>query len=89
MPYIKQPDRKKFVLILNEFDRLLKSTEINIGEMNYLITKFIIQYIKNHKINYALYNSIIGVLECSKLELYRRQISLYENKKCKENGEVK
>ena len=38
--------------------------------------------------NYALYNAVIGVLECAKMELYRRQISPYEDRKIAENGDV-
>ena len=38
--------------------------------------------------NYADINSAIGVLECAKLELYRRQAAPYEDKKIEENGEV-
>lgn len=66
------------------------------GELNYKITIEIQGYLE-HKIgntpmqlepNYSDYNEIIGVLECVKQELYRRVIGKYEDKKCKENGEV-
>jgi hypothetical protein len=38
--------------------------------------------------NYDNFNEVIGVLECMKLELYRRMIAPYEDTKCKENGDV-
>ena len=38
--------------------------------------------------NYARFNEMIGVLECCKLELYRRVISNYEDKKMRQNGDV-
>ena len=33
-------------------------------------------------------NAAIGVLECAKLELYRRVVAMYEDGKIKENGDV-
>jgi hypothetical protein len=87
MPYIKQDMRKewdeiaKLVLkILNE-----QKEEDKEGCLNYLITKIL----KNsYKPKYFNYNRVIGLLECIKLEFYRRQIAEYENLKIKENGDV-
>jgi len=58
------------------------------GELNYLITKLCIEYLSYKGEKYATYNDIIGALECAKLEMYRRKISPYENKKIEENGDV-
>jgi len=87
MPYIKKADREQIAPVL---DALL--AEINCvtpaGELNYIITR-IMHKAHNATINgYARYNEIIGALECAKLELYRRKIVPYENKKIKENGDV-
>ena len=57
------------------------------GTLNYIITRMVIWYLGNNP-NYERYNAAIGVLECAKLEIYRRQISVYEDKKCSENGDV-
>lgn len=58
------------------------------GELNYLITTAIQQYLESRpKKNYAEYNAVVGVLECAKLELYRRAIVPYETKKITENGD--
>lgn len=84
MPYIKSEDREKFEEPLT-FIGGYKLTE---GELNYLITRLCHQYLKSHGEKYATYNSIIGVLECAKLELYRRKIGDYENTKIKDNGDV-
>lgn len=67
----------------------LVSAELNrltAGELNYLITKIIDRQLDNA--NYARYNEIIGALECCKMELYRRILAQYEDKKKKENGDV-
>jgi broad-specificity NMP kinase len=37
---------------------------------------------------YHKYNAAVGVLECAKLELYRRLVSGYEDTKIIENGDV-
>jgi hypothetical protein len=65
-----------------------KETDItNPGNLNYTITKIINAWL-GHTPNYAKYNEVIGVLECAKLELYRRKVSEYEDQKCRENGDV-
>jgi hypothetical protein len=45
-------------------------------------------YIKSHEISFKTYAEAISALECAKLELYRRQLAPYEDKKCAENGDV-
>jgi len=59
------------------------------GDLNYTITRAIDAYLGRKGINYAL-NEVIGVLECAKLELYRRIVAGYEDKKIAdpENGDV-
>ena len=80
MPYIKRSRRNG---ILNR-----KDLPGNAGELNYLITEEINKYLSKHQESYKTYNDIIGVLECAKLELYRRLVSPYEDIKIKENGDV-
>ena len=80
MPYIKEEDRK-YVNILHHVPR-------NAGELNWLLTIKIRSYIEKHGECYQTYNDIIGALEGAKLELYRRKIAPYEDKKIKENGDV-
>jgi hypothetical protein len=62
------------------------------GELNYCITRMVQAYLKrvspNKPPNYALWNSVVGALECAKLEAYRRAIAPYEDTKIKENGDV-
>lgn len=58
------------------------------GELNYVLTTQVLDYIKDKGISYATYNEAIGVIECMKLELYRRAVALYEDRKKRENGDV-
>ena len=58
------------------------------GELNFQIIDCINRYLLGKPRKYKDYNEVIGVLECAKLELYRKVISKYEDKKCEENGEV-
>lgn len=79
MPYIKPDDRK----LLSEIP-----FPANVGELNYLITCLCCDYLGATKISYAHFNEVIGVLECVKMELYRRLLAPYEDKKMVENGDV-
>lgn len=79
MPYIKKEDREAF------WGGAEPETP---GELNYAITLMLNDYISYNGASYSSYNEVIGVLECVKLELYRRVISKYEDKKMKENGDV-
>lgn len=58
------------------------------GELNYTLTTLIKGYLEYKGESYQTYNDIIGALEGCKLELYRRKIAPYEDKKIKENGDV-
>lgn len=81
MPYIKKERRHQIAIHgISEVS--------NAGELNYFITNSILEWWDETVPNYADYNEVIGVLECCKLELYRKLISKYENKKCEEHGEV-
>lgn len=80
MPYIKLTDRYE----LTEEGQLPASG----GELNYLFTKHILDYLTLVDMSYANLNSAIGALECCKLELYRRMVAPYEDTKIKENGDV-
>jgi hypothetical protein len=83
MPYIKQADRVKFDDVI---DQLCPNTA---GELNYVVTSIIHQHMKrNGGMSYTKINEMIGMLECAKLELYRRKASPYEDLKIEENGDV-
>jgi hypothetical protein len=59
------------------------------GDLNYTITRLCDAYIcARGGVSYTLLNEVIGVLECAKLELYRRVAAPYENKALARNGDV-
>jgi hypothetical protein len=55
------------------------------GNLNYVITRLLIA---SYGMRYADINEAIGVLECAKLEFYRKQAAPYEDQKEFENGIV-
>lgn len=57
------------------------------GKLNYKITRILLDSLGENP-NYERYNAVIGVLECVKLELYRRMIAPYEETKRAEHGDV-
>ncbi len=76
MPYI--PDKNR--------DFNLFSTR-NPGSLTYELYLICMTSIPN-KPTYADFNTVLGCLEATKLELYRRWIAPYEDKKLIENGDV-
>lgn len=81
MPYIS-PQQRRYIN-LNIDDILL-----NAGELNYKFTKVLLKYIDDHKLNYQTINDILGALEGTKLEFYRRIVINYEDEKRSLNGDV-
>ena len=86
MPYITQEAREKFKgqFGLKAFADLCSGP----GDLNYLITRLLVHYIKKLGESYATYNEVIGVLECAKMELARRRLASYESDKHRLNGDV-
>ena len=58
------------------------------GELNYAVTRLVDRYLSEKGLRYQHVNEAIGVLECAKLELYRRIAAPYEDKKIREEGDV-
>ncbi len=82
MPYIDKNAQEDIAITL--WRRRPKT----VGELNFLITMQVLDYLAQAGTSYATINSLIGVLECAKLELYRRVVAPYEDEKIKENGDV-
>lgn len=82
MPYIDKYNRKFFD---NEIYCLHPALE---GELNYIITSLCHKYLLEKGLSYQNINSVIGVLECVKLELYRMVAAPYENLKHSQNGNI-
>jgi hypothetical protein len=86
MPYIEKIQREACNSLLKELlDKICYKTKT--GILNYIITKILLKAIGQTP-TYSRYNELVGVLECVKMELYRRAIAKYEDKKISENGDV-
>lgn len=80
MPYVTQEARKRLDA---------GQAPQGAGELNYAITRMVDDYLAARGgVRYAHLNEVIGVLECAKLELYRRLAAPYEDCKIAENGDV-
>ena len=91
MPYIPQTRRDEinFELLDDSRDEGgLDWTPQNAGDLNFLVTCFIDNYLLKNGTRYANINEMIGALECCRLELYRKIAAPYENLKEVENGAV-
>jgi Domain of unknown function (DUF6899) len=87
LPYIKTEKRVKYEKALHELVNILKSLppeEVD-GELNYVVTKILKGV---YPLRYYHINKAIGVLECIKLEFYRRVAAPYEDNKIEESGDV-
>ena len=85
MPYITNQTR--------EYLDLKEREPLDAGELNYVLTNIVKRYIQDfegrtYSFNYQKLNDAIGALEGCKLELYRRIVAPYEDKKITENGDV-
>lgn len=91
MPYITKELREQLdpsiELLFAELDYMGDSKNLA-GLMNYSISALISKLLDTKGLNYHNINELIGMLECAKLELYRRVASPYEDEKIKSNGDV-
>lgn len=95
MPYIKKERRKLYDSLIQKLSEKVAKTNIDdctsfCGDWNYITTKLIRETFKSGGIHprYTDLNEVIGMLECCKLEVYRRMVASYEDEKIKENGDV-
>lgn len=85
MPYINQHDRGIY--------KVQAADAETSGQLNFQITQLVNNFLADPESpytrrSYAKYNEAIGVLECAKLELYRRLIAPYENEKIEQHGDI-
>jgi hypothetical protein len=84
MPYVDQDARRRIDA---------GEPPANAGELNYAVTRIVDAYLVRAaedagRVRYGHLNEAIGVLECAKLELYRRIAAPYEDEKIAESGDV-
>jgi len=94
MPYITLRQRlavtKDLANLLTAIDNVCaaESCEPD-GILNYVFTTMLLSTVaERDEARYIEYERAIGILECAKLELYRKAVAPYEDKKAAENGEV-
>ena len=80
MPYIRNQRRYKI--------QKKDDNPYNAGELNYLLTITIMEYLNERGVSYKAINDIVGALEGAKMEFYRRVAVPYENSKMAEHGDV-
>lgn len=78
MPYVNKVAREE----------LKERSPQDSGELNYLITTMLIQYIKDKGLSYQSCNDVMGALTGAQQEFYRRVVIKYENQKIEVNGDV-
>lgn len=81
MPYIPEAHRKDLI----PHSGVPAETP---GDLNFQLTRIMMDYYETHDESYRTYNDCLGALEGCKLELYRRKIAPYEDLKCGANGDV-
>ncbi len=93
MPYIPQADRPQFDEHADRIARVLNELPEDAlpGALNYVVTRIAWQLCGHGgqgKRRYARMNAVVGALECTKLELYRRIAAPYEDEKIASSGDV-
>lgn len=91
MPYVPQTHRADIDSNIDQMINQLKTMTASnpsalAGDLNYAITRIIDGVYPTKRYNYI--NEAIGVLECAKLELYRRLAAPYEDLKMQEHGDA-
>lgn len=79
MPYIESKQRKMLV------SGVQPETP---GQLNYLFTNLIVDYLMGVGLSYQAINDVMGALEGAKAEFYRRVVVKYENRKMLDHGDV-
>lgn len=64
-------------------------TPETVGELNFKLTDLVDDFLgEPEDLTYDRLNAAVGVLECAKLELYRRVVVPYEKRKRAAHGDV-
>ena len=90
MPYITLPRREFLKPKLHPLcDYIAHGNDaITPGDMNYIITRLLLAYLKHAGVSYTTLNCALGILTCVKHEFYRRAVADYEEGKIVQNGDV-
>ena len=94
MPYIKQETRHTLDPSIDSLVKALADLELDNleggnnteGNLNYIISR-LLEAVYTHPLSYRNINDAVGMMECCKMEFYRR-LCFYEDQKIVENGDV-
>ncbi len=87
MPYIQK--HRRDIAYKTQEGLFVKASWIETaGELNYVISMLCDDYLKRYGTIYDSLNEVVGVLECAKLEFYRRIVTPYEEDKISLNGDI-
>lgn len=84
MPYIDQQRQSELRKRLTG----IVTRDTTNGELNFILTTIIGEYVVKKGLRYNQINDVVGALQGCLLEFYRRVVVPYENSKIKENGDV-
>lgn len=93
MPYIKEEFRKELRPLIDALGEKVNEIhkkypeQTRDGLMNFSLSELIAMVYPNAR--YTDMNEVVGMLECCKLEYYRKKASPYEDKKEEENGSIR
>ena len=76
MPYLKQHEKDTI------------NTPKTCGQLNFMVTKLIMAYVRNNNLSYQTCNDIVGALSNASDEFKRRVQHPYEDLKLQQNGDV-
>ena len=90
MPYIKQEIRNQLDEEINLISNKIKSfsDDEKEGILNYTISRILSNSLPTNQWRYKYINRTVGILECIKLEFYRRLAAPYENNAIKTNKDI-
>ena len=83
MPYIEKHKRPLYTFGLDQMASIDTP-----GDLNYIFTWLIIDYINTHGLRYSTLNDIVGALICAKDEFTRRVVVPYEDRAIGRNGDI-
>ncbi len=87
MPYIRRERRALYDEALAALGASI-TAESPDGDLNYIITRLLDDWLSKRGLSYATIADVVGVLETAKLEFYRRVAAPYEDEKIRANGDV-
>ena len=87
MPYVPEKIRLLYKDTIDNFENM-HAEKASAGEVTFLITALIHSWIKKQKWCYLTFCIAVGILVCCILELYRKVVAPYEDKKRMDCGGV-